>query len=145
MTEQGLQELGHDFDPDNDRDVEWLWQWAHLAQKRIRELESLDASKSPMTNDEPGPEFNGPLREELGREVRKVWLIWAVNQPDKERHPNWFLSWEQLDERDREVDRMIGAAIYIKAREDASKAGTGRASLPSGRFESSRPVPALKA
>ena len=75
---------------------------------------------------ELGPEYNGPAREELGRAVRDVWLYWAVNQPDKEKHPNWFLSWEQLEERDREVDRMIGGAIYLRAKEKIVKADQQR-------------------
>jgi hypothetical protein len=32
--------LGHDFDPDTPEDVDWLYQWATIAQEKIRALEA---------------------------------------------------------------------------------------------------------
>jgi hypothetical protein len=48
-------------------------------------------------------------REALGRRVREVWIAWAKTQ--HEPKASWLLPWEELDERDREVDRQIGEAI----------------------------------
>lgn len=49
--------------------------------------------------------------ETLGRIVRDTWIQWAKIQPDIADHPNWLTEWDQLAERDKEVDRLIGAAI----------------------------------
>lgn len=49
-------------------------------------------------------------REELGKEVRKVWLEWARKQPNPK--PSWLLPWEELDESQKEVDRLIGEKLY---------------------------------
>lgn len=49
-------------------------------------------------------------REELGRHVRKIWIDWARQQPSPK--PSWLLSWEELSEPDREVDRRIGTELY---------------------------------
>ena len=35
-----LKSLGHDFDPDNPVDVDWLFLWAKLAETYIRDLEA---------------------------------------------------------------------------------------------------------
>lgn len=51
----------------------------------------------------------------LGRLVREVWVEWAREQPDVAEHPSWLVPWEQLPERDREVDRRIEAAIWESA------------------------------
>jgi hypothetical protein len=53
------------------------------------------------------------IRERLGRVVRDAWITWARTQPDtrKSEHPQWFLSWEEMAECDREVDRQIGMAV----------------------------------
>lgn len=50
------------------------------------------------------------LRERLGRRVREVWIEWAKTQPNPK--PSWLQPWEELTEPEREVDRMIGEAIY---------------------------------
>lgn len=51
-------------------------------------------------------------REWLGRRVREEWEKWAREQPDVAEHPSWTRSWPELDEREREVDRVIGEALY---------------------------------
>ena len=63
---------------------------------------------------ELGPE----LREELGREVRRVWLIWVRTNPSisAKRPASWEAEWNDLKEEDKEVDRMIGEAIYLKTK-----------------------------
>lgn len=48
------------------------------------------------------------LRELLGQAVREEWVKWASEQPDAK--PSWLIPWEQLDERDQEVDRRLGEA-----------------------------------
>lgn len=50
------------------------------------------------------------LRERVGREVRRVWVAWAREQPDPK--PSWLVPWEALGEADREVDRRIGLRLY---------------------------------
>lgn len=49
-------------------------------------------------------------REELGKEVRKVWLEWAVQQPNAKA--SWLAEWDELDENQKEVDRLIGEHLY---------------------------------
>lgn len=49
--------------------------------------------------------------EHLGRVVREAWMVWAREQPDVVEHPSWLIPWDELAERDREVDRRIGAAV----------------------------------
>jgi len=48
----------------------------------------------------------------LGRVVRETWIEWASEQNDKDDHPGWFTPWEQMPERDREVDRRIGKVLW---------------------------------
>lgn len=48
-------------------------------------------------------------REALGRLVRETWVAWAREQADAK--PSWLLPWEELAERDREVDMRIGEAV----------------------------------
>ena len=48
-------------------------------------------------------------RDRLGRMVRETWLRWAKEQPDPK--PSWLLPYDELAERDQEVDRMIGEDI----------------------------------
>lgn len=49
-------------------------------------------------------------REELGREVRRIWIEWAREQEAPK--PSWLVPWEELAEPDREVDRRIGEHLY---------------------------------
>jgi hypothetical protein len=58
-------------------------------------------------------------REDLGRLVRHVWVEWAREQDNPK--PSWLLSWEDLDDGQREVDMRIGEALVKAARE-----GSGR-------------------
>jgi hypothetical protein len=48
-------------------------------------------------------------RDTLGREVRRIWIEWAMEQPDPKS--SWLLPWEALSESDREVDRRIGEGV----------------------------------
>jgi hypothetical protein len=54
----------------------------------------------------------GVTREDLGRAVRRRWVLWAHGQPDAAEHPSWTLPWEALAERDREADRQIGEDLF---------------------------------
>lgn len=60
-------------------------------------------------------------REEPGRMVREVWIEWANEQPDaRPYHPRWLLPWEQLNERDKEVDRRIGERLFAQGLRQAA-------------------------
>lgn len=62
----------------------------------------------------PAPEPQGVVdREALGREVRRIWIEWAREQPNPK--PSWFVPWDELAEPDREVDRRIGEQIAMAA------------------------------
>lgn len=50
-------------------------------------------------------------RELLGRLVRREWVKWAKEQPNAKS--SWLLSWTELSESEREVDRRIGYACKI--------------------------------
>jgi hypothetical protein len=54
----------------------------------------------------------GVTREWCGQWVRREWHAWAAAQPDVADHPSWVTPWMALDERDREVDRRIGTALF---------------------------------
>lgn len=55
-------------------------------------------------------------RERLGRLVRDVWIAWAQEQPSPK--PSWLVSWEDLTEPDREVDRRIGERLAREGRDE---------------------------
>lgn len=61
-----------------------------------------------MGNYREGPEDQA---ERLGQVVRSEWVRWAAEQPDVASHPRWILGWEEIEERDREVDRRIGLRV----------------------------------
>lgn len=48
-------------------------------------------------------------RDQLGRFVREAWVRWAQTQPNPK--PSWLVSYDELDEPDKEADRQIGEAI----------------------------------
>lgn len=50
-------------------------------------------------------------REALGRLVREIWIEWAKEQTHPK--PSWLLSWEEISESDREVDRRIGERLAM--------------------------------
>jgi hypothetical protein len=58
-------------------------------------------------------------REDLGRLVRDVWLYWLSDNPSAsgKRPASWSAKWDDLKEEDKEVDRMIGTTVYLKAAE----------------------------
>lgn len=53
-------------------------------------------------------------RELLGRLVRQVWLDWAREQENPKA--SWLLSWEDLDDGQREVDMRIGEVLFERGR-----------------------------
>lgn len=57
-------------------------------------------------------------REALGKEVRRVWLEWAHAQPNPKE--SWLLSWEELDDDQKEADRLIGERLYHLGRNAAT-------------------------
>lgn len=50
------------------------------------------------------------LSEKLGRRVREVWVKWAKEQENPKK--SWLVEYDDLDEKDKEVDRRIGLAIW---------------------------------
>lgn len=62
--------------------------------------------------------FDAAARERLGMRVRATWIAWAKEQSDIAEHPHWLTEWDQLSERDKEVDRRIGEDIAMNAAND---------------------------
>ena len=56
-------------------------------------------------------------RKTLGRVVRRVWVAWALEQPDPK--DSWLMTWSELDGGQREVDMRIGEAVAAAACRDA--------------------------
>jgi threonine dehydrogenase-like Zn-dependent dehydrogenase len=48
-------------------------------------------------------------RDDLGAVVREAWIGWAEQQPAPKA--SWLVPYEQLDEADKEADRVIGEAV----------------------------------
>lgn len=69
------------------------------------------------------PAVSAEKREQLGRYVRHIWMEWAREQADVQAgaHANWLTPWEQLGERDREVDMRIGERLYLSGFMDGRK------------------------
>ncbi len=61
------------------------------------------------------PEAKRLDRDVLGKVVREAWIEWAKQQSNPK--PSWLVPYEELDESDKEADRMIGERLlwYIKA------------------------------
>jgi len=76
----------------------------------------LDPGNSIDEEAEDEPEFTDEELESLGRQVRDAWITWALTQPAPK--PEWLIPWEHMEERFREVDRQIGAAIARDIREE---------------------------
>ena len=55
-------------------------------------------------------------RETLGKLVRETWVAFAQEQQlqGKEVKPHHLLSWDELDEDNKEVDRRIGEEVALK-------------------------------
>lgn len=48
-------------------------------------------------------------RDELGKIVRDAWIEWAKQQPNPKT--SWLVPYEELEEPDKEADRMIAEAV----------------------------------
>jgi hypothetical protein len=55
-------------------------------------------------------EAAGVTREDLGREVRRVWIGWAREQPDPK--PSWLVPFDRLGPADQEADMRIGQVLW---------------------------------
>jgi len=68
-------------------------------------------------------------RDILGRVVREAWVKWALTQPNPK--VSWLLSYDQIAESGKEVDRQIGeavaSALVAEWREIAEKVETEHA------------------
>jgi hypothetical protein len=58
-------------------------------------------------------ELRAPILDEefLGRTVRETWIEWAREQSSPK--PSWLTPWEGLTEPERDVDRRIGARLFL--------------------------------
>jgi len=63
--------------------------------------EEGDAAAVPVTD---------ALAEELGKQVRAVWVACARAHPEPK--DSWLVEWPDLDEFQRRVEREIGVALY---------------------------------
>ena len=59
------------------------------------------------------PKFGKKFRDNLGRVVREVWVEEAAKDPNPK--PHHLLSWDELDERNKEIDCLIGERIMYFA------------------------------
>lgn len=65
-------------------------------------------------------------REWLGREVRRVWVGWAAQQPDPK--PSWLQPYDELSPADQEADMRIGQVLFgigWRAGQRAQQGGSG--------------------
>lgn len=53
----------------------------------------------------------GITREQLGAEVRRVWIGWAREQPSPK--PSWLVPYAQLSPEDQEADMRIGQVLWF--------------------------------
>jgi len=80
--------------------------WRRVADTVIEMLRGASLPKSPALD----PEHPYTDRDAMGRIVREVWIAWARQQSNPK--PHWLLSYNQLSEQDREVDRRIGERLW---------------------------------
>lgn len=80
--------------------------WWDFEQRR----RAVSAPKIPPSSIEIPDQHDADL---LGRKVRETWVAWAKRQPNPK--PSWLLSYDELNEEDKQVDREIGVAIYLFA------------------------------
>jgi hypothetical protein len=57
------------------------------------------------------------LQERLGKRLRELWVEWAKKQEDIRHHADWLTGWDQLDERYKEVDRIMAYDAFLKGYE----------------------------
>ena len=50
-----------------------------------------------------------PPYDDLGVAVRDAWVTWACSQPNPKQ--SWLVPYDQLEERDKQADRMIGMQV----------------------------------
>jgi hypothetical protein len=55
----------------------------------------------------------------LGRRVREVWVEWASRQPNPK--PSWLAGWDDLDDGQREVDRLIGQKLAAEGQREVER------------------------
>ncbi len=66
-------------------------------------------------------QHRGPIdRESGGKLVRETWIAWSKEQPNPK--PSWLVSWEELSEPDKEVDRRIWEACQHRGQPQALNA-----------------------
>lgn len=56
------------------------------------------------------PSIHSRERDLGGRLVRQAWVRWAASQADPK--PSWLVSYDDLDESDKEADRQIAEALW---------------------------------
>lgn len=75
---------------------------------------SMDDVVKPLLEAYRHPKDKRLDRDVLGRVVRKAWMEWAEQQPNPKS--SWLVPYEELDEPDKEADRLIGERVaqYVK-------------------------------
>ncbi len=72
------------------------------------QFKSLPCPECRLLRVVPSPDLS---RDDLGRIVREAWCGWAKNQPQSRMKDSWLVPFDELNESDKEVDRLIGEAV----------------------------------
>ena len=106
----------------------------HKCDKRVASVEThwLFCSNRPhkyICEDCLKRPRNACERERLGMIVREAWIDWAKTQPAPKE--SWLIPWGEMQECDREADRVIGERLAnevarpAKSVEPAASSGAG--------------------
>jgi len=60
------------------------------------------------------------LTEELGKLVRSTWVNWAKSLPLAKQ--SWLTPWEELDDQQKEIDRLLGKTVWEAALASSNEA-----------------------
>jgi hypothetical protein len=85
---------------------------APAPEGEVEARQQMSDTKTPAPDVAREDDGGRPLpfdRDQLGRFVREAWVRWAQTQPNPK--PSWLVSYDALDEPDKEADRQIGEAI----------------------------------
>lgn len=66
----------------------------------------------------------GVRREDLGREVRRAWIAWALTQAHPKR--SWLVPYDALTLADQEADNQIGEKLFRLGWEAGRRGLSGR-------------------
>lgn len=92
-----------------DRHYVYKWMSAVVGRESVlarRVLEWAATAHPRAIYDATAEQIDAEL---LGRIVRETWVDWARRQPEPKQ--SWLTSWDDLEERFKEVDRRIGGQV----------------------------------